>query len=116
MFQLASITVSTYERQLCGNCGANKTCVFLRLVAKMSDRILEQGINIKFCVKLEKNASDTCAMLSEAYGENVMKKASVFDWHKRFIEDLEIVEDDEKFLTTFFDIKSIVNFEFIPQG
>jgi len=30
----------------------------------MSDWFLEQGINIKFCVKLGKNASDTCAVLS----------------------------------------------------
>jgi len=46
--------------------------VFLRLVAKMSEWFLEERINIKFYVKLDKNASDTCAMLSEAYGEEVM--------------------------------------------
>jgi hypothetical protein len=39
-------------------------CVFLRLVAKIGDRFLAQRINIKFCVKLGKNASDTWAMLS----------------------------------------------------
>jgi hypothetical protein len=32
-------------------------------------------------MKLGKNASDTCAMLSEAYGEEAMKKPSVFEWH-----------------------------------
>jgi len=30
----------------------------------MSDRFLDQRINIKFCVKLGKNASDTYSMLS----------------------------------------------------
>jgi hypothetical protein len=40
----------------------------------MSDRFLEQRNNIKFCVKLGKNASDTFAMLSEAYGGEAMKK------------------------------------------
>jgi hypothetical protein len=50
------------------------TCVFLRLVTKMSDRFLEQRINIKFCMKLGKNASDTCAMLSKAYGREAMEK------------------------------------------
>jgi positive regulator of sigma E activity len=35
MVQLAPATVSTHERQLCGSCGSRKTCVFLRLVAKM---------------------------------------------------------------------------------
>jgi hypothetical protein len=34
-------------------------------------------MNIKFCVKLGKNASDTCVMLSKAYGEDSMKKSSV---------------------------------------
>jgi hypothetical protein len=43
----------------------------------MSDKFLKQQINIKCCVKLGKNASDTCTMLSEAYGQVVMKKASV---------------------------------------
>jgi hypothetical protein len=43
----------------------------------MSDQFLEQWINIKFCVKLGKNASDTCAMLSEAYEGEAMKKSSV---------------------------------------
>jgi hypothetical protein len=39
----------------------------------MSDWFLEQQTNIKFCMKLQKNASDTCAMLSEAYGGKAMK-------------------------------------------
>jgi len=46
--------------------------------------LLEQPINIKFCVKLGKNASDTCAMLSEAYEGEAMKKSSVSEWHKWF--------------------------------
>jgi hypothetical protein len=33
-----------------------------------SRRFLEQRIDIKFCAKLGKNASDTCAMLSDTYG------------------------------------------------
>jgi hypothetical protein len=33
---------------------------------------LEQRINIKFCVELEENASDICAVLSEAYGEDTV--------------------------------------------
>jgi hypothetical protein len=39
----------------------------------MSDVFLEQGINISFCVKLERNASDTYTMLSKAYGEKLWK-------------------------------------------
>jgi hypothetical protein len=47
-------------------------------------------------VKFEKNASDTCALPSKAYGGEDMKKSSVFEWHKLFIESLhvEIMNDD----------------------
>jgi hypothetical protein len=40
----------------------------------MSDRFLKQQFNFKFCVKLGKNASDACAVLSKAYGGDAMKK------------------------------------------
>jgi hypothetical protein len=58
----------------------------------MSDRLLEQRINIKFCANSE---SETLQMLTEAYGADAMKTSSVFDWHKRFKEDREDVKDDE---------------------
>jgi hypothetical protein len=61
----------------------------------MNDLFLEQQINIKFCVRLGKNASDTCAMLSDAYGEETMKKSSVFEWHKWLKESLHIKVTDE---------------------
>jgi hypothetical protein len=50
----------------------------------MSDRLLEQRSNMKFCAKLGKSASETLQMLIEAYGADAMKKSSVFEWHKRF--------------------------------
>jgi hypothetical protein len=52
--------------------------MFLQLIANLNDQILEQQINIKFCVKLGNNASDTCAVLSEAYGEEAMKTSTCF--------------------------------------
>jgi hypothetical protein len=39
----------------------------------MSDKNVEQGINIKFCVKIGKIASETLALLTVAYGEYTMK-------------------------------------------
>jgi hypothetical protein len=63
---------------------------------KLSDQFLEQQINIKFCVKLGKYASNTCALLSKAYGEEAMKKSSVSEWHMWFEEGRENVEDDER--------------------
>ena len=40
----------------------------------MSDKNLEQRINIKFCVKISKSDSETLALLTVAYGEYAMKK------------------------------------------
>jgi hypothetical protein len=59
---------------VCKLCGSDKMHVFLRLVTKMSDRFLEQRMNTKFCVKLGKNANETCVMLSEAHGGEDMRK------------------------------------------
>jgi hypothetical protein len=50
----------------------------------MSDKNLEQRINIKFCVKIGKSDSETLSVLTVAYGEYAMKKMSAFEWHRRF--------------------------------
>jgi hypothetical protein len=48
--------------------------VFLCHIAKISDWFLEQQISSNFCVKLGKNASDNCAMLSEVYRGVAMER------------------------------------------
>jgi hypothetical protein len=53
---------------------------------KMSDKNLEQQINIKFRVKIGKSASETLAPLTVTHGEYAMKKSSVFEWHRWFTE------------------------------
>jgi len=62
----------------------------------MSDKVLEQRINIRFCVKIGKSASETLALLTVAYGEYAMKKWSVFERHRRFKEGREDVQDDPR--------------------
>jgi hypothetical protein len=52
----------------------------------MSDKNLEQRINIKFCVKIGKSANGTLALLTVPYGEYAMKKSIAFEWHRRFKE------------------------------
>jgi hypothetical protein len=47
------------------------------LIANISDRFLEQRITIKFCVKLGKNASDTCAMIFEDCGGEAIYSSQV---------------------------------------
>ena len=49
----------------------------------MSDRNLEPQINIKFCVKIGKCASEMLALLTVAYGEHVMKKSSGISGSRR---------------------------------
>jgi hypothetical protein len=44
---------------------------------KMSDKNLEQRINIKFCVKIGKSDSEILALLTVAFAEYAIKKSSV---------------------------------------
>ena len=58
--------------------------------------ILEERYAIKFCFKLERNATETYGMLQTAFRPSCMNQASVFVWHKRFTEGWESVSDDER--------------------
>jgi hypothetical protein len=60
----------------------------------VSDKNLEQPRDIRFCVKIGKNAGKMLALLTLAYGEYVTKKSSVFEWHRLFEEGREDVQDD----------------------
>jgi len=55
-------------------------------------------------------------MLSEFYEGEAMKKSGAFEWHKRFKCVRMSKPHMKTMLITFFDIKGIVHFEFIPQG
>ena len=57
---------------------------------------IAQRINNKFCVKLGKTATETLKMLRDVYGDSSMSRTRVFEWHKRFVEGREDVEDDPK--------------------
>jgi hypothetical protein len=63
-------------------------------------------------VKLKKSATETFQLLTEAYGEDGMSRARVFEWHKRFSEGRESVKDDDRpgrpRTAVFFDIQGIV--------
>ena len=52
----------------------------------MCDEKHEQRINVKFLVKLKKTSTECYKLLKEAYGENSLSRARVFEWYKRFSE------------------------------
>jgi len=56
-------------------------CVLI-LGWKMLDCKSEQQVNVKFLVKLKKSAMETFQLLTEAYGEDCMSRACVFELHK----------------------------------
>jgi len=62
----------------------------------MSDCKSEQRVNIKFLVKLKKSATETFQLVTEAYGDDCMSHARVFEWHKRFSEGRESLKDDDR--------------------
>jgi len=57
---------------------------------------LEQRLNIKFLVKLEKSGNEIREMLVQVYRDNAMKKTAVYKWVKRFSEGKESVIDEER--------------------
>ena len=54
----------------------------------------EQRVNIKFCVKLGKTATETLQLLPDAYGDEALSRVRVFEWHRRFVLGRVSVEDD----------------------
>ena len=60
-------------------------------ISKMQSDTLEERYAIKFCFKLGKTATKTYGML-----QTCMKRASVFEWHKKFKKGRESVRDDER--------------------
>jgi len=67
--------------------------VFYNLVTFAMQENIEQRYAMKFCVKLNKSATETFASLTQAYGDTTLLRTMVFKWHKAFKEGRENVED-----------------------
>jgi len=91
-----SILVSTglveYVVRYCCLCKV----VFYNLVTFAMQENIEQRYAIKFCVKLNKSATETFASLTETSGDVTLSRTVVFKWHKVFKEGRENVEDDPR--------------------
>jgi len=59
---------------------------FYHLVMFVMQENIEQHYAIKFCVKLNKSATETFASLTEAYGDAILSRTMGFKWHKAFKE------------------------------
>ena len=72
--------------------------VVLYTLSSLSRRAMsrEQRANLKFLVKLSKTPSESFAMLQQVYGEETMSRTRTSEWHKRFKEGWEEVEDDPR--------------------
>jgi len=57
--------------------------------------VKEQRICIKFCFKLNKIAAETHRKLKEAFGEEALSQARVFEWFKHFKDGGKSVKDDK---------------------
>jgi len=56
----------------------------------------EQRVCIKFCVKLGRNGAETFEMLRTAFGEKRLSRARIFEWHKRFKEGRDSVDNNPR--------------------
>lgn len=65
-------------------------------VTKMERRNIEQRYAIKFCVKLGESAKETFDKIVKVFGDEAMSRAQVFQWHKKFKNGREGVEDEPR--------------------
>jgi hypothetical protein len=79
MFQLAFTQATDQMSPSFPSSRGSVTCPWYTVGGKICDMNLEQHINIKFCVKIGKSASEMLALLTVAYGEYAMKKSSVLN-------------------------------------
>ena len=57
---------------------------------------VEQRINLKFLVRLGKTLIEALKFLHELYGDDTRSRTRLFEWHRRFKERKEEVEDDHR--------------------
>jgi transposase-like protein len=56
----------------------------------------EQRVNMKFCFKLGKSATETHEMLVEVYGDAAVTHKTVYKWSERFRSDSESIDDEDR--------------------
>ena len=59
------------------------------------DQRKEQRVCIKFCASLGKSATETLTMIQQAFGDQSLSRAQVFQWHARFKTSHTSVDNDK---------------------
>ena len=57
---------------------------------------VKQRINLKFFVCLGKTPTEALKLLQEVYGDDTTSRTRLFEWHRRFKEGREEVQDDHR--------------------
>jgi hypothetical protein len=61
---------------------------------------MEQIVNIKFCFRTGKTATETFQLIKQAYGDNAVSCTWVFlmafEWFKQFKDGCEDLQDDPR--------------------
>ena len=70
--------------------------VFLFTVGIMLSVNVEQSLNVNFCVKLGKSATETYDLLKKIYGDECLSPTEVFEWFKKFKEGREEIGNDQR--------------------
>ena len=67
--------------------------LFFSLMRRMS---VKQQIKLKFLVHVGKTPTEALKLLQQVYGDDMMSRTRLFEWHWRFKEGREEVEDDHR--------------------
>ena len=57
---------------------------------------VEERENVKFFFKLFKTYTETHQMMKKVYGDDCLSRSRIHEWFKRFQEEREALEDDER--------------------
>jgi hypothetical protein len=63
--------------------------------------VMEQQVNIKFCVKLDKTSTEIFEMLRTVYGDEALSRSSVSELFKGFKVWCEDLQDDPRSFKIF---------------
>jgi len=91
-----TVTVSRSCGKQFGSGLCLKWIVFLFSVGTIWSVDVEQRVNVKFCVKLGKSATETYDLLKKVCGDECLSRTQIFEWLARFKEWREGIGEDQR--------------------